>query len=267
MSEPSIQISNRFCGPPQSGNGGYVAGRLAAYVEAPAVGVRLRVPPVLEAELVVRVSEERASLYDGAALIAEARPVEFTIEPPAAPSFDEAVEAAKRFRGFDEHVFPGCFVCGPERATEDGLRIFPGLTDQAGLFAAPWVPHASLLPDLPPDLPPTASFASHDPLASGDGGVVGSDTIPIEFLWAALDCPGAFAFPQPEGKVILLGEMQAAISGSVSADEPCVLASWEIEAKGRKHLSGSALYGEAGDCRGVALGVWFEVDADAVPSS
>ena len=257
MSQPSIQIAQRFCGPPQSGNGGYVAGRLAAFLEAPAVGVRLRIPPVLETELAVQVSAEEASLYDGASLIAEARPVELTIVPPTAPSFDESIRAAKRFRGFDEHVFPGCFVCGPERTVEEGLRIFPGETDRPALFAAPWVPKSSLLSDLLPD----ASSAS-----PGEG-MVGSRTIPNEFLWAALDCPGAFAFPQPKGKVILLGEMQAAISGSVSVDEPCVLASWEIEAKGRKHLSGSALYGEEGDCRGVALGVWFEVDADAVPSS
>ncbi len=43
------------------------------------------------------------------------------------------------------------------------------------------------------------------------------------------------------------------------------MAIWEIEAFGRKHFTGSALYAESGDCRGIALGLWFEVDPDAVP--
>ena len=76
--------------------------------------------------------------------MAEARPVDLDLIPPSAPSFAQAETAARSFRGFEEHVFQGCFVCGPERAERDGLRIFPGQTDAAGLFAAPWIPDASL---------------------------------------------------------------------------------------------------------------------------
>jgi hypothetical protein len=240
MTQPSIEIAPRFCGPPTSGNGGYVAGLLAGYVDAPAVGVRLHIPPPLGKPLVVEVTDEGAALFDGESKVAETRAVEFDLDlPTRAPGFEEATEAVLGFRGFDDHIFPGCFVCGTERAEGDGLRIFPGPSGPSGLFAAPWIPDASL---------------------AADGG-----PLPKEFVWAALDCPGAFSFPQPEGRIVLLGEMQMQAFGSVSVGERCVLASWEIEAQGRKHFTGSALYGESGECRGAALGVWFEVDASAAP--
>ena len=256
MGGQTIRVERRFCGPPQSGNGGYVAGRLAAFVDAPAVGVRLRLPPALDTALAVRQTEDAVMLFDGEAAVAEARAVEFELAAPPAPTFEEAEEASRGFRGFKEHVFPGCFVCGPERNAGDGLRIFPGPAarnshdtrgdDQGNrLFAAPWIPSGTLI---------------------SDGSVrAAGEPISDEFVWAALDCPGAFAFPQPKGKVILLGEMKVSLSGKVSVDERCVLTSWRIESQGRKHFTGSALYGAAGDCRGVALGLWFEVDPATVP--
>ncbi len=242
MSETSITIDRRFCGPPRSGNGGYVAGRLASFVDAPAVGVRLSLPPPLETPLSVLVSGGEATLFDEARQVARARAVDLDLTPPAAPGFEAAVEAARGFRGFEEHVFPGCFVCGPDRDGSDGLRIFPGPSGEASLFAAPWIPDVSLVP----------------------GGAQG-DPLPPEFVWAALDCPGAFSFPQPDGKVVLLGEMQVALSGPVHVGERCVLTSWEVEHVGRKHLTGSALFGQSGACRGVSLGLWFEVDPESVP--
>ena len=43
----SIRIDRRFCGPPNSGNGGYVCGLLAAHIDGGAE-ITLRVPPPLE---------------------------------------------------------------------------------------------------------------------------------------------------------------------------------------------------------------------------
>ena len=238
---PSFEVDRRFCGPPQSGNGGYVAGRLASFLEVNgAVAVRLFSPPALGKALEVLAIDGGVGLFDGETTVAQARTVELSIEPPTPPSFADARDAAKRFRGFEDRVFPGCFVCGFERQEGDGLRIFPGDTQADGLFAAPWTPDASL--------------------AVEDGGCVGP-----EFIWAALDCPGAFAFPQPEGKIILLGEMQVEILGDVELGEPCVLTSWKIGQSGRKHTTGSAIYGTDGTCRGVAQGVWIEIEPDAVP--
>jgi hypothetical protein len=83
-----------------------------------------------------------------------------------------------------------------------------------------------------------------------------------EFVWAALDCPGGFAFPEPAEGAVLLGELQVAITGDVSVDERCVLVGWELAHQGRKHHTATALFGEAGVCRGVGLGTWIEVAQD-----
>jgi len=45
-------IPSRFCGPPGSGNGGYVCGRIAAYVDGPAT-VTLRRPTPLGAPMAI----------------------------------------------------------------------------------------------------------------------------------------------------------------------------------------------------------------------
>ena len=55
MITEAITIPRRFNGPPHSGNGGYVCGRLASYLDGPA-SVRLRVPPPLERELRVETT-------------------------------------------------------------------------------------------------------------------------------------------------------------------------------------------------------------------
>lgn len=243
MSLGTFSIAPRFCGPPASGNGGYVAGSLAPFVSTdaalPAVSVRLFAPPPLETPLEVRAEDDQVVLLAGDRPVAKARavPLDLTVPPP--PSFAEADEATRSFRGFDEHVFPGCFVCGTDRAAGDGLRIFPGATADEGLFAASWTPDESLR---------TGS----------------ADELDEAFLWAALDCPGAFSFPQVDG-VILLGEISVRRMGSVRIGEPCVLTSWYVENEGRKHVTASALHGGDGNCVAYARGIWIEVDPDSVP--
>jgi len=46
----SLIIPARFCGPPGTGNGGYVCGRIAGYIDGP-VTVTLRRPPPLATPL------------------------------------------------------------------------------------------------------------------------------------------------------------------------------------------------------------------------
>ncbi len=234
--EPTLRIDRRFCGPPESGNGGYVCGRLARFVDGEAAVVRLHVPPPLEVELAVRRTDEGATLLADETVVAEARPMEVALEIPAPPDFEAALAASRDFRGFDSHWFPTCFVCGPERGAEDGLRIFPGPLGP-GVLAAPWVPDATL--------------------AAPGGFAVAS-----EFLWAALDCPGAFAFAPPERGAVLLGELRVALFGEVQAGERCVLVAWEIAHRGRKHETATVLYGESGAPRGAGVGIWLEVAQD-----
>lgn len=234
MQRGTITVPSRFQGPPESGNGGYVCGRLAHYLDAPAAVVRLRVPPPLDTELEVRRTDDAVALFAGDTKVAEARAAEVAVEAGAPPSFQAAEEASRRYKGFESHWFPCCFVCGPERSPGDGLRIFPGSLDGGGRVAAPWIPDASL--------------------ASADTGRVAN-----EFLWAALDCPGAFSFPEPEVGRILLGELTVALQGEVAIGERCVLTAWQLSHEGRKHHTATALFGESGDCRGLGLGTWFEV--------
>ena len=59
--------------------------------------------------------------------------------------------------------------------------------------------------------------------------------------------------------------MQVELLGDVELGEPCVLTSWKIGQSGRKHTTGSAIHGADGTCRGVAQGVWIEIEPDAVP--
>jgi hypothetical protein len=237
MTSEVFSIASRFRGPPGSGNGGYVCGRVAVHLPGCAA-VRLKAPPPLESELRIEVSEAGALLMHGTNVIAEGRAAELDLAIPAIPALSEAQEAAKSFPGFKHHVFPQCFVCGPQRAPGDGLRIFPGPLANRSVVAAPWTPEPSL----------------------GDG----AGRLRPEFLWAALDCTSAFAvLPIPEGKAIVLGELCARIDGAVSPEETCVVVGWPLQTDGRKRLAGSAVVSSSGRPVAVARATWIEVPASA----
>ena len=238
MSEPAttIRIAQRFHGPPDSGNGGYVCGMLAHHVEGSAE-VRLRVPPPLERSLAItRLPRGGAVLTDGETVVAQARPAVVDADVPAPPTVAEADAASRDFRGFRDHWFPGCFVCGPERAPGDGLRIFPGPLATPHHVACTWTPHASL--------------------GDADGRV------PRELLWAALDCGGAFTHDIPPGKAVVLGMLAAELTGTTVVGEPLVMLAWPLGVDGRKHFAGTALFTSDGVLRGRARATWVAVDAN-----
>jgi hypothetical protein len=235
LKQATVRIDERFCGPPNTGNGGYVCGCLAKHMNAGVTAVRLNLPPPLATALEVRDSEAGVALLDGDVVVAEARPAELSFEAPEPPSFDEATNASRGYLGFTSHWFPSCFVCGPDRDEGNGLRIFPGPIDGGGRVAGPWIPDSSL--------------------AAATGCVA------PEFLWAALDCPGAFAFPVPTDRGVVLGELRVQLLGEVAVGERCVLVAWELDHRGRKHHTATALFGESGSCRGLGLGTWIELAA------
>ena len=232
----SIMVEQRFHGPPGSGNGGYSCGMLGKLFSGPAL-IRLSIPPPLDAPMLVRENDGGLELLYGDELVATGRPTTFDIEIPEPPDFEAAEAASKRYRGFDSHFYPGCFVCGPERPHGDGLRIFAGPVDAGSgpenMVAAAWVPDQSLADS--------------------------SGNIETEFIWAVLDCPGAYSFPEPATGTILLGELAVAIHAPVAVGEKCVVIGWEISHQGRKHYTGTALFGESGSCRAVGYATWFEV--------
>ncbi|MBT8447549.1 MAG: hypothetical protein KJO38_10385, partial [Gammaproteobacteria bacterium] len=87
MMPAGFRIDARFSGPPGSGNGGYVAGCLAARAEdllsdalqqdtgpaANGMAVRLHAPPPLERQLTLEAGPSELRLMDGDRQIATAR--------------------------------------------------------------------------------------------------------------------------------------------------------------------------------------------------
>jgi hypothetical protein len=248
-------IPARFNGPPGSGNGGWCAGTFAAAAGArvggPGYQVTLRVPPPLETPLSWSDGVVRAP--DGT-LVAEVLPVardpnddgpnddgpnddgpngdgpngdgpDDGVGPvvPAAAYLD-AVGAAAAYPGFVDHPFPGCYVCGPDRAEGDGLRIFPGrLAD--GRTAAPWT--------VPPDV--TAAT-----------------------MWAALDCPGGWAV-LGAGRPYLLGRIAAAVAVLPEPGAACVVVGACSAARGRKAQVRSTVYGPRGRPLATARATWIAI--------
>ena len=228
-----IVIDRRYCGPGKSGNGGYVCGLLAGYVEG-AAEVTLRLPPPIDTPLEVDTGEHgRVTLRDGDAIVAECAPAHIDIEVPAAVSVSDAEAAAKLYPGFDRHPFPTCFVCGPDRAEGDGLRIFPGAVDGRDLVAAPWTPEASLADD--------------------------DRLVRPEFVWAALDCPSGFGGGLGGDLVMVLGRLAAELRLPVYAGRRYAVAGWLVSEEGRKRFTGSALFDEEGALCARAKATWIEL--------
>ena len=228
---PTIRIERRFRGPPESGNGGYVAGIVAAALGGSECTVTLRAPPPLDSDLTLETDGATATLCQGDQIVVTAsrEPLEIDIPPP--PTLAEAQDAEPRFVGHSHHIFPGCFVCGPERGGGDGMRIFPGeLHDRARRVAATWTPD--------------------DTLADDEGFVR------AEFLWAALDCPGYFAAGAEAG-IALLGRMSAVVHRRARAGDPLIVTGWPIGSEGRKRRVGCALHDAKGELVAAAAATWI----------
>jgi hypothetical protein len=240
----SIVLDKRFCGPPNSANGGYVSGRVAEAV-GNSCEVTLRAPPPLGRALeLIAGKDGAAELRDGETLLATGRPAQPSVGEVPTATFSEAEEAS-RSSPYDasNHVLPGCFVCGPERASGDGLRIFvgplPARTGRlSGLLAAAWIPSAEL--------------------AGRDGRIA------AEFVWAALDCPSGFAGLLGPGltgaEPILLGRMTARVDMRPRPGDKCTIVAWPTGRDGRKVFAGSALLGPEGEMLAIAQTTWVIVD-------
>lgn len=235
-----LTVAPRFCGPPGSANGGYIAGLFAQHAPQ-TVRVRLHLPPPLGALLEIAHRDGgRLELLHDTRVVASAEPARLELAVPAPPDYLAALEASRHYAGFSAHAFPNCFVCGPERARGDGLRIFAGpLATGAGatapeMVAAPWVPDVALGLD--------------------------DHKVRPEFMWAALDCPGYFA-ARSDHVPMLLGEFTAHVDRRVHVDEPCVIVGWRVSVAGRKYEVGTALFDEDGELCAKARAVWIEPKA------
>ena len=235
----SLVIPSRFCGPPGSGNGGYVCGRIAAYLDDP-VTVTLRRPPPLGTPMAVEQDGESSiRIRHASTLIAEAvrSPGRSAPEIPDPVSNAEARAVAGRARYYTDPLFPDCFVCGMGREPGDGLRIFPGPVPGRPLWAAPWTPDRSV--------------------TDADGRVR------PEVVWAALDCPGGIAAAEAaclgSDTAILLGRMTVTVTALPMAGDQCRVIAWQDGRDGRKLTAGSALLEPGGKVLAVARTLWLTV--------
>ena len=233
MSDTLI-INKRFNGPPTSGNGGYTCGMLAAYIDGIAE-VTLRLPPPLDVAMDIEMKAPAVVLRADGHRAAVAEKVELDLQPPMkAPALAAAQEASKSYYGFESHAFATCFVCGPDREEGDGLRIFPGDSEDGSYVLAPWIPANNL--------------------ADSEG------LVKPQFIWAALDCPGASALGVSADKVMVLGRFACRIDAAVYAGKSYIVTGWAIGSEGRKHFAGTAIFSEDGQLCGVGRATWIQIN-------
>jgi hypothetical protein len=243
-----LVIGARFNGPPTTGNGGFTAGRLAAgFAYGRTVRVTLRHPPPLDVPMSVTGSTmDGLRLLDADRLIAEAVAVDPSELGAAVPAVgaDTAEEAMQRFDGGTAHPFPTCFVCGPQRHSDDGLGLYAGAIDPTdpSRTATVFVPRTDLTQDV---------------VGTGPAAIIGP-----EIVWAALDCPGGWTLGLP-GRPAVLGRMTAEVKAMPAVGERCVVVGQLDGRDGRKGFTRATAYGADGRELGRARAVWIEIGNNA----
>ena len=233
-----VVIERRFHGPPESANGGYACGTVAAFVDGGdgAAAVSLRSPPPLDRGLDVEVGTDgEVVLRDCETLVARGEPAPpLELELPEPVEFDEARAAGGNCPWAGQHPYPTCFTCGPDRHPPESLHLLTGPLSGREVLADGWIP---------------------DPTFADADGVIDP-----KIVWAALDCPtgnGSFYFQPPAGPA-LLGRLTAQLLAPVHAGERYVVMGWPRALEGRKHWGGSALFDSSGEPVAIAEGLWIE---------
>ncbi len=215
-------IEKRYNGPVGSGNGGWTAGTVGTLIDGPSV-VTLRVPPPLDVPYATERRDSEIQVYgpDGT-LIATAAPTVVPREPIEPVGYAEAEAIAATYPGLVSHPFPTCFVCGPDRAEGDGMRLFTGRLDN-GDTATPWtVP----------------------------------DDVSAPMVWASLDCPGGWSVGI-ESRPYLLGRIAAQVQRVPEPGERCVVMGRLLGIEGRKAEVAAVLTGPDGDALAWASATWI----------
>ena len=242
-----LTVSSRYVGPPNVANGGYICGLMAGFIDGPA-DVMIRMPTPVDYELQVFAEGDGSYLLqDGEKIIVRAKPASLELEVPPPPDFQEAREAATTSIALQNSPYPGwntrgihplCFCCGADGADEQGMKIHPGKINGSNLVAAPWIPGPEL----------------------GDE----EGYVRPEFIWTALDCPGAFAFLElSEHRPGMSGRIIGHLSGSLRVGDPSVVIAWPVRVEGRKLFAGTAVYNSARQLIGRALATWISLPSDS----
>jgi hypothetical protein len=245
----TILIAEKFRGPPNSGNGGYVSGVIASALtggihNSPngSVEVTLRAPTPLDRHLKLHRRVDGLLVRDADTLIAEARMSAFDIDIPKPATWNEAMSVREQSYSFPigintlfptprRGVHPICFCCGAELLPAEGTHVYSAPLRSKRQVAAAWEPNEAL---------------------ADTNGVVGA-----EYIWTALDCPGQMAWRAAGIQTGMLGRITARIEKSVRAGERCVVIGWTLGNEGKKYFAGTALFNEAGELCAFAKAVWI----------
>jgi len=173
--------------------------------------------------------ESGLRMMDGEQVVAEAWAASLDLSVPELPDWSSVQEAGQRYAGFQKHLFPGCFVCGPRREPGDGLRVFAGQVEGTDILAAPWMPRPGLADE--------------------------NGKVKPEFIWASLDCPGYFAVAA-SAKPMLLGRLTLECERELYSGTDCTVLAWSLGQEGRKYYAGTALFDQEGRRVARARAVW-----------
>lgn len=228
----TIIVEKRYQGPSQSANGGYIAGVLADLIDGPAE-ITLRAPPPLETPMTLEPADDGYDLKLDGQLVGSVRPGDFSVTVPLKPSEADILAALPHYPGAKNSPIPHCFVCGVKGKVGETLRVFASPVEGHDLVAAHWVPDIGL---------------------AGENGF-----LPDRYVFAALDCPGAYAFFDESEGSMLLGRIVGEVTGKVRAGDKCTVLAWREGAEGRKAWAGSAVLGPDDQIVASAYATWIRV--------
>ena len=188
---------------------------------------------------VQQIGTNQLQIHLGDTLIAEAQPSALSLDIAPPPTFEAALNARDQSPSLLRNInpmLPGrlgfhpiCFCCGAD--AEVGLRVYAApVTDFDGVAAA-WRPQAT--------------FAD------------GTGIVAQPIIWAALDCPGQFAYFAAGVRTGMLGRMTAKIIKPVIAEQDMVITGWCIEVERSKHFAGTALFDSSGELYAYSKQVWI----------
>ncbi len=250
MTDNSIFIAEKFRGPPNSGNGGYVSGVVASALtdgahnlpDGKAVEVTLRAPIPLDQSMTILRDNQSLTVEHGDKLTAEAKIVTLQIEAPTPTTLNEAMAVREQSYSFPlclNHLFhkpmrgvhPICFCCGAELSPTEGLHVYSAPVNNNEQVAAAWIANECF---------------------TDEHGLVKP-----EFIWTALDCPGQMAWRARGTQTGMLGRLTARIEKDIRAGERCVVVGWTMGSEGKKYFAGTALFNQSNELCAYAKAVWI----------
>jgi hypothetical protein len=229
MSTTTLSIDDHFQGFPGYALGGITGGLMAQRI-GPEVEVTLHRPIRTGDELEMMTRESGVELLFDGDPVATAKSTTIDIDIPSPVPQETAVEASNWYLGLHEHPYPSCFTCGTERSEGEGLRIFPGPVGTEAIVAGPWTPHPNQ--------------------ADSDG------TVPLEYVWAAVDCPSIWAVmeaaPEESPDHVVTGRLAVRFEEPIRETEPHVVMAWPLERQSNTWPAAAAIIDADGRVKAVA---------------